>query len=284
MGSLLCTRLATVVDQVIAVDLQNATPFEAENVVSIQSDVCGLSSAAKVALAQADLVILALPEHVALAALPDIAMTMRENALLVDTLSVKTPFVKAIRDSRHPKEVISINPMFAPSLGFHGQSTAVITIEGGPLAERFLEFIEAWGCRLAFLTAEEHDKLAAMLQTVTHAAILAFGMSLHKLGYDLAAAEPLAPPPHRAMLALVARILGADPEVYWDIQSSNPFAAEARQALEDSVKQLSAVVDSKNQSEFLAIIDDLHKLIGKNHLPQLQQYCARLFNMRDEPR
>ena len=66
--------------------------------------------------------------------------------------------------------------------------------------------------------------------------------------------------------------------------SINPFAAEARQALEDSVKQLSAVVDSKNQSEFLAIIDDLHKLIGKNHLPQLQQYCARLFNMRDEPR
>lgn len=279
MGSLFCAQLTREVDHVISIDLQSAPPFETESVVSLHSDACDLTHEAQTALADADLVILALPGNVALNSLAGITSILRRKALLVDTLSVKIPFVNAIENTKTPKEIISINPMFAPSLGFAGQSTAVIPMERGPLANIFLEFIEAWGCRLVFLTAEEHDRLTAMLQTITHAAILTFGMSLHKLGYDLSRVEPLIPPPHRAMLALVARILSADAEVYWDIQLSNPFAAEARECLLDSVKQLSEAVDIGNQHDFLSIIDTLRAVVGPTHLPQFSQYCAHMFEV-----
>jgi len=283
MGSLFCAQLTRDVDHVIAIDLQTAPPLGTENVESLHSDARDLTPEAKTALADADLVILALPENVALNSLAGITSILRRKALLVDTLSVKIPFVNAIQNTQLPKEIISINPMFSPSLGFAGQSTAVITIERGPLANRFLELIEAWGCRLVFLTAEEHDRLTAMLQTITHAGILTFGMSLHKLGYDLSSVEPLIPPPHRAMLALVARILSADPEVYWDIQLSNPFAAEAREALLDSVRQLSEVIDNGNQRNFISINDTLHTVVGPKQLPQFLQYCVRMFEVFKQP-
>jgi len=283
LGSLFCAQLARDVDQVIAIDIQTAPPRGTENVESLHSDARDLTPAAKNALVDADLVILSLPENVALNSLTGITSILRQKALLVDTLSVKMPFVNAIRNTRLPEEIISINPMFAPSLGFTGQSTAVIAIKRGPLANRFLELIQAWGCRPVFLTAEEHDRSTAMLQTITHAAILTFGMSLHKLGYDLSSAEPLIPPPHRAMLALVARILSADPEVYWDIQLSNPFAAEAREALLDSVRQLSEVIDNGNQRDFLSINDALHTVIGPKQLPQFKQYCVRMFEIFKQP-
>ncbi|MGD8854515.1 MAG: prephenate dehydrogenase/arogenate dehydrogenase family protein [Gammaproteobacteria bacterium] len=280
MGSLFCTQLARDIDHVTAIDSDTASPLRTDNVVSLYADACNLSGEAKAALADADLVIMALPEHVASSALGGITSSLRPKALLVDTLSVKTHIVKAIGDIRPSGESLSINPMFAPSLGFAGQSTAVIILDRGPLASRFLELMESWGCQLVFLTAEEHDRMTAMLQTITHAAILTFGMALHKLDYDLVAVEPLMPPPHRTMLALVARILNADPEVYWDIQSSNPFAAGARAALEDGVRELCQVVDRENRADFRHIVDTLHSLFGEESLQIFQEYCGRMFQLR----
>ena len=278
MGSLFCRQLAGVAKQVIAIDLQQKFAHEVKGIKYIEADVCNPSIEAKNALPHADLVIAALPEDVAMTAWPEIAASQKKTSLLVDTLSVKTPFINAISQSKSPDEIISINPMFGPSLGFSGQSAVVIDVRHGPIADEFIALLTSWGCGVVFLTTEEHDRYAAMLQTVTHAAILAFGMSLQKLNYDLSAVEPLMPPPHRTLLALMARILRADPQVYWEIQASNPFAVEGRRALESSSMEFSKLLRDNNQHGFQKLLNSMTGLFNSNQLETYEQTCSEIFS------
>jgi len=276
MGSLFCTQLAEIATRVIAIDLQQISTHAA-NIQYIQTDVTSLNTEAQNALATADLVIAALPESVTMTAWQNIVACQKKPSLLVDTLSVKTPFINAISQNKLPSEIISINPMFAPSLGFAGQSTAVIDVRRGPIADAFITLMESWGCRLVFMSAEQHDRYTAILQTLTHAVVLVFGMSLQKLEYDLSDVEPVMPPPHRTLLALIARILSADPEVYWDIQSSNPYAAEARTALESSAKEFSTLVENQDQHDFEKLMTSMTGLFDAKQLKKYQQICSQIF-------
>ncbi len=277
MGSLFCEKLLPQVNEVIAIDLKRNREHKSENIQFIQSDAANLNTQSKAAVANADLIIIALPEAITLLAWKELVAIQKTNSLLVDTLSVKTPLMRIISESELLSEIISINPMFAPSLGFSGQSTVVIEVNRGPIANSFLAMFECWNCHLVYMTAEEHDRYAAMFQTITHAAILSFGMSLKKMGYDLTAAESMMPPPHRSMIALVARILSADPEVYWDIQSSNPYAEKARHMLNLSLKELSQNIDAGNQDGFNDYLKTLRDLVGQDHVEKYNQTCASMF-------
>jgi prephenate dehydrogenase len=126
------------------------------------------------------------------------------------------------------------------------------------------------------LSAEQHDRYAALLQTVTHAAILAFGLALRRLDYDLETVLPVMTPPHRALLALLARILSASPEVYWDIQVQNPCAPEARQALESGLQELSRLIDGGDQRGFLRLLDELRDLFGAKQLDNFNRHSTSM--------
>ena len=113
MGSLFCKQLTDLEKQIVAIDLQPASPIHANNFRYINSDVCELNGEAQQALSTADLVIAALPESVMLAAWREITSHQKPSSLLVDTLSVKTSCVNAVSQSNSPNEFVSINPMFA---------------------------------------------------------------------------------------------------------------------------------------------------------------------------
>jgi 4-amino-4-deoxyprephenate dehydrogenase len=281
MGALFCRMLVAEGVHVTVIDLISAAAGRPAGVDYLSADVGNLTGDARAALAGADWVIATLPETVMLAAWPSIVGCQKPGSLFVDTLSVKKPLFDAMADQIPSIEAISINPMFAPSVGFQGQSVAIIELCRGHHADTFLKMLETWGAVPNFLTADNHDRYAAMLQSGTHAAILAFGLSLHRLHYDLSAISPIMTPPHRALLALLARILSASPETYWDIQSQNPYAAEARQALLSSVTELSRLIDDEDQAGFFRLLADLRELYGEEQLDEFNRYCARMFQARD---
>lgn len=277
MGSLFCSSLAGQAGRVTAVDLaQEPRPGTAATAY-LRADVLALDAEARRLLSAADVVILALPESVAIESVPAVRSAMRDDALLVDTLSVKSQIVDIMREFESPLETLSINPMFGPSAGFAGQNLIAVKVAAGPRAERFVEILQSLGCRIAFRTAEEHDQAMAALQAATHAAILAFGMALEKLDYDVTALADMSSPPHRVLLALLARILGGEPEVYWDIQAHNRFAQGAREAVRQSAQDLSDMVASGGEAEFRARLERLRHLLGPD-LAFLARKCSALFD------
>ncbi|WP_430332565.1 prephenate dehydrogenase dimerization domain-containing protein [Rhodococcus sp. ACT016] len=246
-------------------------------------DVTAPSGPVRAVLADADTVVLALPETVAVAAVPVVDRAMRRGALLVETLSVKTRIHQALRDGAPERPAVGINPMFAPGLGMAGRPVAAVVHHPGPVVDRYLDAVGSWGGRVVRLDAAEHDRVTASTQALTHAAVLAFGLALADTGVDSTVLAATAPPPHTTLLALLARVGSGVPEVYHDVQAGNPAASEARKALASALTRLSETVERGDDRAFADLMADAVRPLG-DRLAGYRATCAAVFEqLRDPP-
>ncbi|MEU3994110.1 prephenate dehydrogenase/arogenate dehydrogenase family protein [Streptomyces platensis] len=252
----------------------------------LQGDITAPDGRLRTELSDVDVVLLAVPESVALRAVPVLADLVRPDALLVETLSVKSSFNEVVRRHAPAHQAVGLNPMFAPSLGLPGRAVAAVVHHHGPLAARLLELVRRGGGRVVAVDAAEHDRLAAASQALTHAAVLAFGSALAELGVDVDTLCAVAPPPHTVMLALLARISSGTPEVYWDVQAGNPLASEARSALAAGLQRLDGLTapgsTSTAEADFAAELSRIRTALG-GRLDDYAQLCTSLFARLPQP-
>jgi prephenate dehydrogenase len=226
-----------------------------------QADITRPDDALLRAIAGADCVAMCLPERAALASAPAILDAMSRGALWVDTLSVKQKICGILRSYEEKLELVSINPMFAPALGFAGHSVAFVEISGGPKSQDFAQALRSLGATVEMVTPETHDRLTAAIQVATHAAILSFGVVLLELGYDIEQGRALATPPHLMLLSLLNRLSTANPEVYWDIQHHHPHAASVRESLSCAVRALDSAAREDSPREFQELFERIRKSV-----------------------
>jgi prephenate dehydrogenase len=272
----LFAKLLCAEGEVTVVDLHRGTPRPGTS--SIVADACRPSPALIGELGKADVVVIALPEQAGAAAVEAVARHMPRGALLTETLSVKSAVAQAlaIAAQRYDLEALSVNPMFAPDLGFQGQPVVVATVRDGERCRRLEILIDGLGGRLVSLSVQEHDRLMASLQVATHASILAFGWALQILDADIGVVVAAAPPPHRTLLALLARIVTGTREVYRDVQVAHPYAGEARQALLDGLMHLDDVAMTKPADGFDDMLEKIACWLGP-YRDRLTCDCANIF-------
>jgi prephenate dehydrogenase len=276
VGRLVVDLLVGAGADVVVVDVA-ALPADVAQVRGYaRGDVCAMDAALAADMRRADIVVLAVPERVALAAVPGLARQLRPGALLVDTLSVKTAVVAALADHAAHLEAVSLNPMFAPALGFDGRAVAAVVVRDGPRARALLDAVGRRGGRVAEVSADQHDRAAAVTQALTHAAVLAFGLALDELDVSVEDFRALATPPHLTLLALLARIASGGPETYWHVQAGNPHARHARAALAAGLATLADAADDGTGSDFAAILDRAHERLGPN-FDAYTRICEDLF-------
>jgi len=262
VGSLFAERLQDSGNDVVVVDL--AEPGPGYGVTRfLQGDISEPGAEVTDLVRAADAVLLSVPEPVALVAIDRLTGALRPDALIADTLSVKTTVVPALRAAVMVSgEALSLNPMFAPSLGFAGHPVASVVVRNGWRGRALRGLIEQWGARVVTVTADQHDRLAAAAQALTHAAVIGFGAALAELDVDIADLDRMGPPPHTALLSLLARISSGAPEVYWDVQAANPYAPAARRALARGVSRLTSVVEDGDRAAFGDLLDRLCGVLG----------------------
>ena len=249
VGNLVARALTSAQTEVVLVDVL-PRPATIAPGRYLQSDVTRPDDTLRRAIAGSDCVAMCLPERAALAAAPAVLDAMPRGSLWVDTLSVKQNIGALLLSYEDKLELVSINPMFAPSLGFAGHSVAYVEISGGPKSEDFVRTLRSLGATVAMVTPETHDRLTAVVQVATHAAILSFGIALRELGYDVEQGLAIATPPHRMLLSLLHRVTNANPEVYWDIQHHHPLAASVRQSLSSAIGAVDSAARADSPREF----------------------------------
>lgn len=240
-------------------------------------DACAPDGALLTAAAAADVIVLALPERALEAALPAMAGVSRTGALIVETASMKMVLEPVKRGALNTHEVLGLNPMFAPSVGARGQAVAVVGQRPGPASAAFCALLEAEGASLVALDAERHDRMAAAMQALGHAAILTFAGALAQSGESLPELLRIAPPPFRVLASLTARVLGQSRETYWDIQAGNPYAAEMRGHLRTALAHLESTLSADGLPAFAAWLDAVEHAAGPS-LEALRGHCAQLFS------
>ena len=266
MGRMFLDRLAAAGCDAFGVDVRAGDGVTAADVLDFSEEMRHL-------LGEVDLALLAVPDGVACRAAAGIARAMAPEAMLVDCTSVKAPYVEAVGDAGSCG-LVSVNPLFGPGLDWTGRSIVVTELRRPRFPERLTGFLEAAGLRIIRLDAERHDRLAAEAQAQLHAAILGFAVSASADGaiFDT--------PPNRVMRMLAARILSAEPHVYWKIQTSNPFAGEARHRLIAALQSLDEICQDDDDEAFARLLAEARDHLGGDPA-ELSDRCARLFGALD---
>jgi prephenate dehydrogenase len=282
VGGLVVDLLLGAGADVLVVDVGAPPADVAQACAYARGDVSAMDARLEAEMRRADIVVLAVPERVALGAVPTVARQLRPGGLLMDTLSVKTGIVAALAAQSAHLEAVSLNPMFAPGIGFDGRAVAAVVVRDGPRTRALLNAVGRRGGRVVEVGADEHDRIAAVTQALTHAAVLAFGLALDELGVAVEDLGSVATPPHLTLLALLARITSGAPETYRDVQAGNPHARRARAALAAGLATLADAADHGTGADFAAILERVRDRLG----PDCDAYtrmCEELFDVARPP-
>lgn len=169
---------------------------------------------------------------------------------VVDLTSVKTPFLDIL--TRLPSEVLSLHPMFAPTVGSgRGQSCISCEIRSGRRSQLVTSLFSARGIRLIPMEPDDHDRMMAVVQGLTHFQAISAAHCMMQLGFDVQASVDVSSPVYQLRLAMIGRILGHDPRLYAEIQTYNPHIAKVLRTLADSSVLLHELVRIRNVEGFV---------------------------------
>jgi prephenate dehydrogenase len=227
-----------------------------------QADALVLDDTYRGLIAAADCVVLCLPDEPTQLVVPLIAAEMTAGAVMCDVLSVKTHVAAIMQQQRDDIELVSLHPMFAPSVGFAGQNVVIVPIQTGPRCDEVRVWLEDWQSHITEMSAADHDRTAALTQTATHAAVLTFGLTLLKSGYDPRSADSISTPAHRSLLAQLARIAGSDPEVYWKILHDNPNSAAVLDQAAAAIDDLRKLAADGSQQQLSDVLSSVREMLG----------------------
>ena len=173
----------------------------------LSADPCNPNDEVITRVKSASVIVSCVPPGPCVRALEALAPHMSQGCLFLDVLSVKTEICEAYHSlkSKYPHvELLSCHPMFAPAAGWEGQNTVMIEITGGSKSTAFTALVETWGSTCVPMeSGSQHDRVTAAVQNATHSALIAFGLSLKKIGYDAELAAKISTPPHRAMISVI---------------------------------------------------------------------------------
>jgi prephenate dehydrogenase len=197
-----------------------------------------------------------------------VAPCMHPGSLIMDVTSIKSEPVKAMAAwAPEGVEVLGTHPMFGPTMPGLGGQTIILTPAEGKTG-KWLSFIQSLfqsdGAHVEVLDAEEHDRIMAVVQALTHFAYIGIGAALHALDFDVQRSRRFMSPVYEIMLDFVGRILDQDPELYASIQK-NPKAAAVRQTFIAECMRLSEKADAGDNDGFKKIMAEAARHYGKTH-------------------
>jgi prephenate dehydrogenase len=208
-------------------------------------------------LALSDVVMISVPIDLTEQVIADIAPKMKQGSLLMDITSVKTKPVHAMQQyAPEGVEILGTHPMFGPTIpDLQGQIIILVPVEGR--CEHWLPVIrslyEKQGVHIELATPQEHDRMMAVVQGLTHFAYISIGAAMAELDFDVPASRRFMSPVYEIMLDFVGRILAQNPYLYAMIQM-NPEVKAVHHAFMKVCEDMSDKVNSNDIQGFVNII------------------------------
>jgi prephenate dehydrogenase len=199
---------------------------------------------------QCDLVIVSVPIHDTVRVINEISPVLTRDQLLCDFTSLKTEPVAAMMRSK--ASVIGLHPLFGPTVQtLHHQTIIVCPARAEEnVLQSLLSLFRDEGAQCTLATPEQHDRMMAVVQGLTHFVTLCMADSVRRLGIDIDTTRAFTSPVYQIELSLVGRLLSQDPSLYADILQQNPFVPEVLSICTSSAEDLRRIVDTRDPALF----------------------------------
>lgn len=168
-----------------------------------------------------DAVLFSVPISTTVSIIESLVPFVRPDQILLDVTSLKSASVKAMCSS--PAEVLGLHPLFGPFTdSCAGQVVAWCAARPGRFTPIFEKMFRDAGAVVRPCDPEEHDRLMAFVQGVTHFTSIVAGECMRRLGLDVRRTLEFASPIYRLRMEMVGRVFAQDSRLYGEIASENP--------------------------------------------------------------
>ncbi len=199
---------------------------------------------------RSDLVIVSVPIRETVRVIDEIAPVMNRDQLLCDFTSLKVRPVEAML--RSEANVIGLHPMFGPTVKSLRQQTIIVCPARADETQLqpLLSLFRAEGALCTITTAEQHDRMMAVVQGLTHYMTLCMADTVQRLGIDPEKTADFTSPVYQIEISVMGRLLSQDAGLYADILQMNPYVPEVLDACHASAGELAAIVRSQDPELF----------------------------------
>ncbi|MCK4491649.1 MAG: prephenate dehydrogenase/arogenate dehydrogenase family protein, partial [Candidatus Altiarchaeales archaeon] len=210
------------------------------------------------AAGDADIVMISVPIGKTLDVIKEVAPSVKKEALLMDVTSVKkAPCDAMLRYSGAGVEVMGTHPVFGPRVGIEGQVFFLTPVRAGKWLPWMRKFLKKYDAVVYESTPDEHDRLMAVVQGLTHFVFISVGRTLQRLDFDLRESRKVSSPVYDLMLDIVGRIVGQNPDVYASIQMGNPEILEIHRAFLETGQEISDTVGRGDKEGFIGMVNEI---------------------------
>lgn len=214
------------------------------------------------AAAAADVVVISVPIDVTEEVIRQIGPAVREDALLMDVTSIKQAPVAAMLEATRAS-VLGTHPMFGPGVHtLQGQRVVLCRARGDGWADWIASMFAARGLVVTETTPEQHDRVMAVVQVLTHFQTQVLGLALVKIGVPLAETLRFTSPAYLLELYVAARHFAQSPDLYGALEARNPRTGEVTAAFNTAAQELADILHRGDQARFQAMFQEVRAFFG----------------------
>jgi chorismate mutase/prephenate dehydrogenase len=205
------------------------------------------------------LAVISVPIDTTIPVIERLAPHLPPDCVLADLTSIKTgPMATML--SAHSGPVVGLHPLFGPTTStMDKQIIAAVPGRRGPDCQWVLDQLAAWGAVPVATTAEEHDNIMAIVQSLRHFATFSFGRFLCRKGVDLQRSLDFSSPIYRLEVGMVGRLFAQDAALYSEIIFASPqrraLLKEYIESLSDSIEMLDKTDKTAFNDQFMEIAE-----------------------------
>lgn len=200
------------------------------------------------------------------------------DALVIDNSSIKVHTINLF-EQLLPKNqpFVSIHTMFGPKeVGIKGKNVIIIEsslrddhsfmhvadyrIKSEEKINVVERFFYKYGALVSKFSAEKHDQLVAVTQSIVHFISLSFIELLRRKDLDFSEISPFITPNTMRLLDNVSRTLDQSFELNQIMQKDNPFASLLRKELLDTLQYVDAEISANHMKELFESLLDFSNL------------------------
>ncbi|HNV94198.1 MAG TPA: prephenate dehydrogenase/arogenate dehydrogenase family protein [Methanofastidiosum sp.] len=212
---------------------------------------------------KSDIIIVSVPIKSTIPVIREITPFIKEGKLLMDLTSLKVGPINEMLKSK--ADVLGAHPLFAPSIGDVKGQTIILCpqrISNKELYQKVNFILTNRGANIVEMTPEEHDKMMAVIQGLTHFSAIALCHCMKDLNFDIKKSFECTSPVYRLTLDMAGRILNQEPELYADISLLNPITPEILLQYIKSAETLFNKIQTKDREGFIKFFEEASQYLG----------------------
>jgi chorismate mutase/prephenate dehydrogenase len=243
MGAIMVRMFGDLGHQVIVSDV--STPLTAEDAASV-----------------ADVVVVSVPIDATEDVIRAVGPRLREDALLMDVTSIKEAPVAAMLASTRAS-VVGTHPMFGPNVhSLQGQRVVVCRARGDGWADWVTRMLQARGLTVQETTPEQHDRVMAVVQVLTHFQTQVLGLTLARLGTPLEETLRFTSPAYLMELYVTARHFDQSADLYGPIEMRNPATGRVTSAFGAAAAEVAEILAAGDRERFRGLFAEVRDFFG----------------------